>query len=125
MMAMNHALIGSWTLVSCEIATSSNDVLHPLGKDPVGYLIYGLDGLVSATLMSRDRAPFQGTDPAGGTPEELASAAHSFIGYVARYEILEDRVLHHVTASFFPNYLGTTLERRFELDGDELVLNGV
>jgi enoyl-CoA hydratase/carnithine racemase len=98
-------LVGAWSLVSYEVQDPDGSVRLPLGATPVGSLVYGLDGSLSARLA---------------TGPEVADA----IAYRGTFALDEAAasVLHHVTAGLEPAWVGHTLRRAFELTGDTLVL---
>jgi len=56
------------------------------------------------------------------TDDEKLSAVRSYGSYSGRYEWGGDRVLHHVDASIYPNWVGATLVRLVTFDGADLVL---
>ncbi len=119
-----NPLVGTWSLVSCDVTDAKGTKHHPIGHDPVGYLIYTAEGRVTVNLMSRERPKFVSADPTAASPVEAQAAARSYMGYAGRYELEQDRVIHHVEVAFFPNYVGHTLERRWSVDGGTLLLTG-
>jgi hypothetical protein len=117
------SLVGTWALESWESVDSSGEVDEPFGKRPVGYIMYGPDGYMSVAFMSAGRKPFAAGDILGGTPVEKNAAIGTYISYCGRYEIEGDRVRHRIEVSLFPNWIGTTQERIFSLQGDVLRLS--
>ena len=69
------SVVGTWRLVSSEGRSSAGDVSRPYGDGPVGLLLYGPDGYMSATLMRPHRPPFASGDRLRGTPEEVRLAS--------------------------------------------------
>jgi len=71
-----------------------------------------------------DRPPFDSDDVTGGTDDERARAFSTYLAYGGTYELDGDTVEHRVETSLFPNWLGTTQRRRWELDetGRQLTL---
>lgn len=118
------SVVGTWRLVSSEGRSSAGDVSHPYGDAPVGFLIYGADGYMSATLMRPGRPHFASGDRVRGTPEEVRLANEGFLAYCGTYEVDEPRgiIVHHVVAADFPNNVGTDLVRRFVMENGTLVL---
>jgi Lipocalin-like domain len=118
------SVVGTWRLVSSDGRSSTGDVTRPYGDAPVGLLIYGVDGYMSATIMRPGRPPFATGDRLRGSPEELRFASEGFLGYSGTYEIDEARgvIVHHVTVADFPNIVDTDLIRRFSLKSDTLAL---
>ena len=119
-------ITGTWQLIDYR-RTQGESVVLPFGADPVGFLQYGADGRMSATLARRSRAPLS-TPPGAdwrGDPAEWAEAAMSYVAYTGRYRIEGDRVSHFVDASLYPNWTGTTLVRwasLVEREGETLLL---
>jgi Lipocalin-like domain len=118
------SVVGTWRLVSSDGRSSTGEVSRPYGDSPVGLLIYGADGYMSATLMRPGRSHFATGDRLRGTPEELRLASEGFLGYSGTYEIDEAQriIVHHVTVADFPNIVGTDLVRRFTLENGALTL---
>ena len=118
------SVVGTWRLVSSEGRSSAGDVSRQYGDAPLGFLIYGADGYMSATIMRPGRPHFSSGDRLRGTPDELRLASEGFLAYCGTYEIDEPRgiIVHHVTAADFPNIVGTDLIRRFTLENGTLAL---
>ncbi len=49
-------------------------------------------------------------------------AARNYISYSGKYEIIDNKVIHHVEVSLVPDWTHTDLERTFEFSGDKLIL---
>ncbi len=112
-----ESFVGTWKLLSIESRTADGDISYPLGRDAVGYITYTADGYMSVSMMSDGRRNFADGDMLGGTIEEKLAAAESYLSYCGTYEVREDRVIHHVDVAFFPNHVGTSQERFFQLSG--------
>ncbi len=65
----SNPFVGTWKLVSWEVARPDGSVLYLYGRNVVGYLIYTADGYVSAEIMDPDRRQ---SDP--NFPLEIAAA---------------------------------------------------
>ncbi|HEY9674520.1 MAG TPA: lipocalin-like domain-containing protein [Waterburya sp.] len=122
-MTLQSQFVGSWRLISWENRDDSGNVSYPFGQDAIGYLIYTDDGYMSGTLMKANRPHFAGQDILGGSIEEQARAAQSYIHYCGKYEIQTNKVIHHIEASLFPNWVGINQERFFEFQGNQLSLS--
>jgi hypothetical protein len=87
-------------------------------------LIYTADRYMSATLSLRNRPRFGTEDFDGGTDEEKRRAYENFLSYSGRFEVNETRrtIEHHVAMSSYPNFVGRTLERLYELSEEKLTL---
>jgi hypothetical protein len=120
----SNPLIGTWRLVSWEIRNLVDGRLdYPLGEDAVGYIMYGQDGFMSVAIMHPDRPTFSTGDLLGGSAEERALAAETYVSYCGTYEFRGGTVIHRVELSLFPNWTGVEQERLVEFVGDRLVLS--
>lgn len=122
---MKHRFIGTWRLLSWELRPTNGEPFYPLGKDAVGLLIYTADGYMAVVLTKPDRAAFKSPWLMEGTSAEKIDAMDSYSSYAGRYEVREEegKVAHFVEHSLFPNWIGTTQERFFKLEGDRLELS--
>jgi Lipocalin-like domain len=130
--------VGTWRLVAMRANMGDDMPEQPYGPDPLGYITYTADGNMHAILMQRDRRPV-------GTPMEefsrrtglrrlaflirelpalarQASAAMKSMAYSATWELRGPELIHHVTASVLPDWIGAELRRTYEVDADRLVL---
>ena len=120
----DNPLVGTWRLVSWEnrdVASGRAD--YPLGRDAVGYIMYGGDGYMSVAIARADRPAFSAGDLLGGSVEERARAAGTYVSYCGTYEFRGDTVLHRVELSLFPDWIGVEQERLVGFVGDRLVLS--
>lgn len=118
----DNPLLGTWRLVELVSKGADGDVVYPFGRDPVGYITYTIDGRMSVSIMSADRAPFASEDIAGGTTAEKATIAETYLSYCGTYKIRGNTAVHHVEVSAYPNWIGVDQHRTFEFDGDRLLL---
>jgi hypothetical protein len=85
---------------------------------------------MSVQIMKASSSTFGSADLFGGSIEEWAEAAASYLAYAGRYEVHADMVLqvlrytvlHYVEVSLFPNWVGTTQERFLQISGNRLAL---
>lgn len=123
-MRQETSLVGNYR-VWCVEHFSDHGTLHPFGDDPQGFLMYSVEGLMTAVLMASDRPTLamdllQGTSTA--TDEETADAFRSAYGFAGTYEVAGSEVTHRILVSTMPNWVGTTQVRPFELTGELLTL---
>lgn len=118
-----NPFVGAWRLISWENRTADGRVSYPMGKGASGYILYTADGYMSVAIMAGDRPDLTGSDPLGGTVEERALAAKTYLSYAGTYEIGVGEIIHYVQASLFPNWVGTTQRRFFAFDGRRLTLS--
>jgi hypothetical protein len=120
----SNPLIGTWRLISWQNRSLlDGEVSYPLGKDAVGYIMYGQDGYMSVAILSPDRPKFAAGDLLSGGAEERARAVGTYVSYCGQYEFLGDTVVHRVELSLFPNWVGVEQERLVEVMGDRLTLS--
>ena len=121
-MAQNP-FVGTWKLVSCELRKANGQISYPLGQDLVGYIMYNPDGYMSVAFMSANRPHFAAGDIRGGTTEEKVAAADTYVSYCGRYETQQDKVIHRIEVSLFPNWVGVDQERIYQFEGNKLSLS--
>src|SRR5581483_5202569 len=105
-------LIGAWRLLRATQHCEGEVTFHH-GENPVGQIIYSADGRMSANIM--DPRWLQPPREGGRRFGELMACAGA-------YAVKADRVLHHVEIASHAPMVGTTLERFFDLRGDEILL---
>lgn len=118
-----NPLVGTWRLRSFEMRASDGSVIYPLGREAVGYAIFSLEGYVFSAMMDANRKRFQTEDMRGGSLEEKAGAADSFVSYGGPCEIEKDKLRVKVEVSLFPNWVGGYQERYFKIDGRTLSIS--
>lgn len=116
-------LVGTWSLQSYHLIGSRGRVRHPYGEAPLGYILYGADGYMAVAIMRSDRRLSEAADTLRRTKEEAAEATRTYLSYAGTYELLPDRVVHHVDISLFPNWSGTDQVRYHQIIGDRLELS--
>jgi Lipocalin-like domain len=119
----SNPLTGTWRLISWENRDEGGHISYPLGKDALGYIMYNHDGYMFVAIMSPERTKFAAGDLLGGTTEERAQAAGTYVSYCGRYEFHGETVIHHVELSLFPNWVGVEQERLVEVRGDRMTLS--
>jgi hypothetical protein len=114
-----RAFIGGWQLVSCINRHPDGSADHPIGPDPLGQIMYSLDGHMTAQLIrttKAEAAPLDLPYVSGPMPD--------YAGYFGSFTVDAARgvVIHHVNGSSSPGMVGTDQERHFRFDGDKLIL---
>jgi hypothetical protein len=94
------------------------------GESPSGLLVYSPEGFMSAQIMRAGRVPFAEADRLRGSDPEVRAAFEGYIAYAGTFDVdeLSGVVVHRVTISLLPNWIGTEQVRRYELSGDALTL---
>jgi hypothetical protein len=116
-MDLTKELIGTWELVDYIYSVDGKES-KPLGDKPTGFLMYTNDGYVSAQMMKANRPAYESKDLHTGSKEEMAEAAHGYVAYAGKFEILDyDQesntvtVTHSMAVSMNPTWLGNTQKR--------------
>lgn len=95
---LRDRLVGTWALGGYSMTRHDGVVSHPLGAKPVGQILYGPDGYMSALL---------------GEDHGFAGGGEVTIAYAGTYEVDEDEgtVTHVPTVSLISAWRDTTLVR--------------
>jgi hypothetical protein len=116
-------LAGTWELVSFE-RFDGGGVTYPMGRDARGYISYDPAGWMSVQIMCADRPALAG-GPGSATLEELRATVAGYLSYAGAYAVdpAAGTVSHRIDLHLLPSGVGGTLVRRYEVDGDRLVLH--
>lgn len=120
-------VLGTWELQSYVVVDDTGATIAlPLGKNPIGHILYTGDGYMSAQLMRRNRPNFGAASTSGGTVDQTVAAARGYLAYCGPYEIDEatGTFNHHVAVSLLPNSLGGQQVRYGALREGVLTLSG-
>lgn len=125
-MAIN-AFIGSWSLLSSVFKDEDGKVNYPLGEHVLGRINYEANGTMAAQLYSATRPRFTVDDFSQGNEREIHAAFINMICYFGRYRVDESdqRIVHQVEGSSFPNWIGSRQVRFYDFTGDRLTLRTV
>ncbi|HPD93161.1 MAG: lipocalin-like domain-containing protein [Rhodobacter sp.] len=119
-------LQGTWHLVGWEIEIAGR-VTQPFGADPTGLIHYTADGGMSACIARADRPRWSGGNPRTAPEAERLAAFESYFHYAGTWRIEERAgqtvVVHTVTHSLNPDFVGSEQVRNVDLDGDSLTLS--
>ena len=117
-------LVGTWRLTAWR-SEGEDGVVHPMGEPPEGVLVYTQDGTMITTIGRAGRPPIDGGDLLAGPTEQRLDAMTTFIAYSGTFRVDGGDVVHDVTMSLFPNWIGTTQRRHvtFADDGRTLTLS--
>ena len=115
--AVKQRLAGSWMLTKYEVYGENGETRA--GNFDVGRLTYGEKEMDAHLLRSGDKA-------ATTTDAARAEAFRAYLGYFGPYTIDTARqvVVHHVTGSSRPDWIGTNQVRHYDFsaDGRQLIL---
>jgi len=122
-------LPGTWHLVRWEIRyADGRRSTFPYGEAATGLILYTHDGSMSACIARAGRTPLP-SDSVRSAPEaERLAAFESYFQYAGRYEVRGEpghqQVVHSVTQSLNPNFVGSQQVRDMHFDQNgELTLS--
>ncbi len=99
-------LIGAWRLHDFVLIDASGERIRPWHEDSHGLLMYTPDGFMSAAVVR--------IVAEGGAP--------SFVSYQGRFDLYQDRVVHHIEMSTDAALVGRSQARTTDFDGETLTL---
>jgi hypothetical protein len=122
-------LLGAWHLSRWEICYGDGrPSTFPFGRDATGMILYTSDGFMSACIAMGDR-PELGSASVRSAPEaEQIAAFGSYFQYAGRFKLQSAagspsgwQVVHQVTHSLNPNFVGTDQVRNLNWAGEGLL----
>jgi hypothetical protein len=127
-----NPLLGVWKLVRWEIAyDDGRPPSYPFGPDASGLILYTHDGAMSACIARSGRQPLSSASVRSAPEVERLAAFESYFQYAGTYEIQPRdepvgggagqgglQVVHRVSHSLNPNFVGTAQVRRMDFDAD-------
>ena len=110
-------LVGTWRLLTWVSEGEDGD-LHPMGETPEGILVYTPGGTMITTIGAPGRPAIEGGDMQAGPVDARLAAMSSFVAYSGSFHVEGDDVVHDVTMSLFPNWVGSAQRRHVRLSAD-------
>jgi hypothetical protein len=113
-------LIGAWNAAGQDRLGPDGRVTGAVGAGAPGRIIYTAEHqlmVISITSDDLARAPAEQLDEAA-----RAAIASACTAYAGRWELVGERLLHHIDIAIFPAWMGTTRVRFPSLAGDLLTL---
>lgn len=123
--------VGTWRLLDYSFIHEDGAVEHPWGTEVRGYLLYSAQGYMSGNLSpaqdwksrrARLADAIRARDGVAALRVARRSNRREYIAYAGRFTVEGDTVVHHVEASFFPNWVGRSEVRYYKFAGDTLTL---
>ena len=123
MTTQDNPLLGTWHLVRWEIAYGDGRTASlPYGDKASGLIIYTADGTMSACIARGGRAGLSSASVRSAPQSERLAAFESYFQYAGPYAIRvkdgQQQVVHSVTHSLNPNFVGTEQVRNMTFDGN-------
>ncbi|HUT50320.1 MAG TPA: lipocalin-like domain-containing protein [Alphaproteobacteria bacterium] len=116
------SLAGAWRLESFVFTDDGGGTHTPLGESPHGLVLITPDNYLSLSFMADGRQAFAESSLLGGSADERAAAAASYVSFGGPFRVEGDEVVVEVAAAFHPNWAGSVQRRRFRLEGGTLTL---
>ncbi|MDE2396196.1 MAG: lipocalin-like domain-containing protein [Burkholderiales bacterium] len=121
MNAVSNPLLGSWRLRRWEVGyADGRPASLPYGADALGLLVYAGDGWMSAAIARAGRNKLASESVRSAPPEQRLAAFEGYFHYAGRYALESGSaglfVVHRVTMSLNPNFVGSEQRRRVEFD---------
>jgi hypothetical protein len=120
-----NVLLGTWHLLRWEITYGDRrPVTLPYGDAATGLIQYTTDGGMSASIARGGRQRLSSESVRHAPEAERLAAFESYFQYAGRYQVRmtggQQQVVHSVTHSLNPNFVGTQQVRNidFSTDGD-------
>jgi hypothetical protein len=123
--AMNsdNPLLGSWQLVRWDITYGDQRRPSlPYGEHATGLIVYTGDGFMSACIAAGGRTPLSSASVRSAPEAERLAAFESYFQYAGSYTLRRSatglQVVHRVSHSLNPNFVGSEQVRNVEFDVD-------
>lgn len=123
----DNLLLGTWHLVRWEITYDDGRAPSlPFGADATGLITYTADGTMQACIARGGRLPLTSASVRSAPEAECLAAFESYFQYAGLYEIKgeikgaagQQQMVHHVTHSLNPNFVGTQQVRNMTFSAD-------
>lgn len=115
------SLLGTWSLLRWEIAyDDGRPTTLPFGTQATGLIVYSSDGWMSACIAQGGRAALSSASVRQAPEAERLAAFESYFHYAGRYRLRQGeqglQVLHEVTHSLNPGFVGSQQVREVHFD---------
>ena len=119
----DNPLLGTWHLVRWEITYGDGRAPSlPFGADATGLICYTSDGSMNACIARAGRIRLSSDSVRSAPVAERLAAFESFFQYAGPYQIQgatgRQQVVHTVTHSLNPNFVGTQQVRNMSFAAD-------
>jgi hypothetical protein len=121
--SLKEQIAGAWSLVSFEQELPSGQRYFPLGKDASGTLYYLPEGYVSVHIMETKRSEYVKPSLYHGKPLKYTDLEYLAYSGVYTINFSETIMIHKITVSLYPEWVGSQQVRRIKLFGNHLLLS--
>ena len=121
--APSNPLLGTWLLCRWDIGYDDGRApTLPFGADATGLILYTADGWMNACIARAGRARLSAESTRRLPMAEAVVAFESYFSYAGRYTLRvhegRPQVVHQVTMSLNPNFVGSEQVRDMHFDAD-------
>jgi hypothetical protein len=114
-----ESLPGTYKLISStRIIVETGEIKDAFGKDPNGYIMYGMDGRMLVLITSAGRPKPSIADM---TDQDRAVQYRTLNAYGGTYTFHDDWIEHHIDIATNESRVGTNEVRDVKRDGDRLI----
>jgi hypothetical protein len=114
-------LVGTWRPVAVINTRPDGSIVHPLGLDPKGILVFEANGRFAFILNRPDLPRFSSNNRNMATAEEYKAIVQGSFAYFGTYSLEDEVVTMHVEGGTWPGWFGADLERRIlSFSGDDM-----
>jgi hypothetical protein len=117
--AAHRRLVGFWQHVVEKRVNATTDAVTSETTRAPSLIVYTPSGYVGVHFPPLNRKRFAGETP---TDDEARAAIGGYVGYFGVYTLYPGAVFHHRLAILTPGQTGDTLQRFFEISGDQITL---
>ena len=121
---LRSKVVGAWRMKAYVEIDDAGSLNYPFGDKPDGFIIYTVDGYMSAQIQKNGRKLFTDNDMFRGTSEEYKEEASGYLAYSGRFFVdeINKKITHEMAVSLFPNWLGNKQNRLIRIEGNILHL---
>jgi Lipocalin-like domain len=121
----DESLVGTWKLLSAQTIKTNGARVNLFGQHPSGFLTYTAEGRMFAIITTEGRKRYQVADRFQMAVPEQAEAFSTVLAYAGTYAVENGRIIHHVEASSFENWVNTDQIRLLKLKSRRLTLTSL
>lgn len=124
-MTDTQRLQGCWLLKAYQLEQPDGSVIHPMGEQPAGLLVYSPGGHMSVHLSQPGAQPPAAEQLPPGVSPDLALSYACYSSYFGRYSVdsAQQLVTHHLEGASVLAWAGSEFPRRYALEGTRLTLS--
>ena len=122
-MNADNPLLGTWQLVRWDITYGDGRPPSlPYGDQATGLIVYTGDGFMSACIAAGGRMPMSSASVRSAPAAERLASFESYFQYAGHYQMRQGteglQVVHRVSHSLNPNFVGSEQVRNVTFDAD-------